>query len=240
MEAWEQQAGEPGAAYAAFNTYLGQGPARTLDGAYRQAQPGHKQGARAPGNWRTWHKAHAWVERAAAWDRRNVQVADQAKVAAVAAHATDETKAWLDQLNTRQLATEKYEWDVAQRLFKKALAMLDFGLAEVVRKTGPHGETIEIYTPTDWNMGDAARLVKVATQLARQANQMPLRVAEAPPQDAADAMFDTRGQLADQLPPGVVPPMPTDPDAKPDLGNSLLTDNPHDLTQPGEPPRPTK
>ena len=240
MEPYEQLPGEPGPAYQAFNTYLGLGPSRTLDGAYRASHPGHKPGQRAPGNWRTWNKSHNWAERAAAWDRRNVHVADQAKVAAIQAHATDETKAWLEKLNTRQLATEKYEWDLAERLFKKATAMLEFGLATVTQKTGPNGETIEIYAPTDWNMGDAARLVKVATQLARQANQMPLRVAEAPTQDPGDAMFDTRGQLADQLPGGVVPPMPADPDARPELGASLLNDNPHDLTQPGEPPRPSK
>ena len=64
-KAWDQQPGEPAAAYARFLVYRGLGPCRSLDKAAR-AYGGSK--GRAPGNWFREAAAWKWQERAQAWD----------------------------------------------------------------------------------------------------------------------------------------------------------------------------
>ena len=68
---WDRQEGESAAAYLAFQAYLGLGPKRSLDAAYRgRYQKSNKKvtNERASGTWRKWSAENKWADRAAAWD----------------------------------------------------------------------------------------------------------------------------------------------------------------------------
>jgi hypothetical protein len=69
---WDQQEGEPDAAYAHFLIYRNLGPGRSLDAAYVTANPAARrsktQQGRAAGNWGAESSRWHWVERADAYD----------------------------------------------------------------------------------------------------------------------------------------------------------------------------
>jgi hypothetical protein len=72
-QSWEQQEGEPAAAYAHFLLYRSLGLARSLNRAYRASLSDEVEGNRrqekaAPGSWTRESRAWRWRERAEAWD----------------------------------------------------------------------------------------------------------------------------------------------------------------------------
>ncbi len=79
-EPWECQPGEPTKAFAAFCAYRDLPPdVRSISSAWEAAsgQKAHRTrtGPRAPRQWHAWSAKHAWVARAAAWDREQDRVA---------------------------------------------------------------------------------------------------------------------------------------------------------------------
>lgn len=70
-KAWEQQEGEPDAAYARFLVYRNLGPARSLDDAYRASRgiaPKRTKTPQVSGQWKDDSARWKWVERATAFD----------------------------------------------------------------------------------------------------------------------------------------------------------------------------
>ena len=249
---WDQQPEEGNSAYTAFQAFCGLGPGRSLDRAYQITQQDKgdgsaRKGARAPGTWRTWSKRWEWKPRSDAWDRHAAGVKNKARDAVLAEAGTDEARAWLEGQNARRLEIERDEWRLRGMLIKKVEAMLAFPLAEIRSQQSPDGNSFDIYMPADWKLADAAKLLTVATQLGRMSASMPATVSklekpleEQADKDQQDAMFESRGELAERIPPDVFPAMPADPDAKPALGQSVLANDGLGLIQPAEPPRPDK
>lgn len=73
--AWHRRADETSAAHLAFRAYLDVGPGRTVFSAYKAAKERRKDVNRrarqirsAPSRWYRWAEAHAWTERADAYD----------------------------------------------------------------------------------------------------------------------------------------------------------------------------
>jgi hypothetical protein len=90
-EPWEQQPGEPNIWHQRFaRHYLPLGPERSVDKAYRDrmgartgSEPAAKSPRRAPGSWQGAAAEWKWLDRAAAWDRHEIQVARSARLRAV-------------------------------------------------------------------------------------------------------------------------------------------------------------
>lgn len=82
-----------------------------------------------------------------------------------------------DEWAARQEELRKREWKIAMAALDKAEQMLKFPLAEVERTTkvehAPDGKTIinhyTIMNPARWSFGDAARVIKDASRVARLA-----------------------------------------------------------------------
>ncbi len=150
-EAWTRRPGETATAYAAFCTYRDLGPARSLDGAYRQHTGPQKGPKRASGNWKRWHRDHAWKNRAEAYD------------------------AYLDE-EKRQAEAQKWRQrgeDLVEEQYKIAVAMLE-KVRQTVEQTGEDGRpTHVIIEPVRWTFGTAARLAQVAVELGRLATRLP-------------------------------------------------------------------
>jgi hypothetical protein len=226
MQPWEQQAGEPGPAFAAFQSFLQLGPTRSYNEAYRthQAQRGHQTVAVAPGNWRLWAKTWRWIDRAKAFDARNSQVADTTRVETIKSLAADQaTDDWVKGRILRQLQQEQDEWRLRQRVLEQATKMLDMALIQRVDKQGPNGE-VQIFTPVKWDMETMLKAVKLVADLGRLSNQMPTMPPRdaAPPADMPDDFFTkSDAKSSAMFPPGTVPEMPFNPAAKPQLGKSV-------------------
>lgn len=79
MAAWEQMTGESDESFARFLMYRNLGPSRSMRKAYLrylQEADGFTGGAKRlhiPGQWQRDSSNFFWVERAAAWDVRNLQ-----------------------------------------------------------------------------------------------------------------------------------------------------------------------
>lgn len=69
-EPWDQQSGEPDAAYARFLRYRNMGPGRSLDAAFAASLPAAKRHKPPPlsGQWIDDSARWKWVERTAKWD----------------------------------------------------------------------------------------------------------------------------------------------------------------------------
>lgn len=234
---WERRPDESGEAYAAFIIYRDCGPARSLDGSYRQSGKGRKTGAsaptRAPGTWRGWHKTYEWVSRARAWDARLDQARLGAREQVAAAYAASDQE--------RQELQRKREETLLSKLYTKLEAMMEFGLVRTMSKGGVDGKEITIFEPVRWSFAEVISGVQVFAKLGRVHAQLPTTVLEgAGAASTVDELFvQSNGQLADRLPDGVTPPMPDNCAARPEIGATITGGN-NGLIQPGKPPRPTE
>lgn len=169
---WQRQPWDTEVGFYVFQTfYLPQTGQRSVDEAYRQyiVQKYGRSPTRASKTCRRWANAldHldkpipnalTWAARAQAWDDHLAQQAQE--------HWAERTQ-----------ALREREWKLAQALMDKAEQMLKFPLAEVERTTKvehtPDGQTIINHitqmNPSRWFFGDAARVIKEASRVARLA-----------------------------------------------------------------------
>jgi len=68
---WDRQPGEPAKWYYRFNCYMIAGPGRSIEQTYRLEKAG-RSGKHVPGSWRDAASEYRWIERAAAWDAKEV------------------------------------------------------------------------------------------------------------------------------------------------------------------------
>lgn len=230
-ELWDQQPGESGPAFEAFQVYRDAGPSRTVPGAYRatQRQKGGNSRAgsqkQAPGSWNKWAKVNNWRERAAAFDARGARIEAKATEAVIARVASDRAAKVLEQ--------ERMEHHLSTLLFAKAIEMLEVAVVkrrEVV-VAGPNGckQTV-IQEPMKWNFGTLARVVQAAQQLGRAGLNMPIRIDPAVTDEAP--YFDTSGEMETSAGPGQVPAMPADVRNKPTMGITAIGPAGEGLIQP--------
>lgn len=81
-----------------------------------------------------------------------------------------------EQWRQRQMEWREKEWDIADRLSKKVLTMLDFPLSRKIVSDDGTQITIE---PANWRVGDVPRMMEAAAKLARQSasiEDMPQKV----------------------------------------------------------------
>ncbi len=160
---WKPQPSEPTVWYARFKMYLLLGPSRSLYQAYKknagaesqQTGKPSKKNSGVPSSWRTQAIRWDWAGRARAWDEHWLQ--------------HDEAK-WI----RRHAQIRNAEWDNFGKLVEKAKQMLEYPLATTTREqtVGEDGKTVLVtnINPTRWAMSDAARLMKIASELGRLAS----------------------------------------------------------------------
>lgn len=75
VQLWDQQPGEPDAAFKRFLVYLYLGPGRTLNSAYRRSVPASDrvESRRATGTWHADSRQWNWMQRADAFDIYNLR-----------------------------------------------------------------------------------------------------------------------------------------------------------------------
>ena len=156
---WTRQEGETATAYAAFCTYRDLGPRRSLAKAYGH-QKGTKRAQQASGHWKRWYRTKNWKNRAEAYDAHLDEKKRQAEV-----------EKW--RRRGEDLVEEQYR--LAQAMLSKAHQMLQFPLAsQTVEKKDEKGNPVAVtIEPARWNFNSAARLGKVAVEMARLAAGLP-------------------------------------------------------------------
>lgn len=159
--AWDDgQTGESQRAHAAFLDYCRMGPARSLRGLlarYVQQASDNPQTKPPTLKWTTlstWSDRFYWQARVALWDAEQQRLAEES----YRLLWYQRRKEWMDK-----------EFEMAKKLLEKAERMLDFPLAE--REVEQDGQKV-IVKPARWNMASAARMVDVASKLARLATGM--------------------------------------------------------------------
>jgi hypothetical protein len=171
---WLQAEGEPDEAYVAFGWFRDFGPLRTLDAVWR-AHSGPNRAPRAPGNWKRWKSRYDWSARAQAYDDRNDERLDEARIEAIGAHAG----AWAQ----RQMEVREKDWQLADRLRQMADKMVDR-----IEESMDDPEFIP-------SVGDVVRLAKTVSEIQRLAaelatQQVVTQQAPPPPKDFSE-MSDT-------------------------------------------------
>ena len=158
---WTRQSGETKRAYACFCAYRDLGPSRTLLAAYRQ-KTGKKTAKQSSGHWNAWYRKHEWKQRAEAYDAHLDHQKRQA-----------EAEKWRE----RGEALVEEQFRLAQAMMEKARQMLKFPLAEqTVKKKDRKGHPVEVTVePAKWTFNSAARMAKVAIELARLATGLPTK-----------------------------------------------------------------
>jgi hypothetical protein len=146
---WDRLPNEPLLWYARFERFRLAGTLRSLTGLYNEERATrNKRPINAPP--RAWVMAQRrwnWCERAEAWDLAQLEA---------------QRVEWA----TRREALRVREWEAAQKILDRVDQMLGFPLARVVRDIEGHATTIE---PADWKLRDVARLLGVASHVARLA-----------------------------------------------------------------------
>jgi hypothetical protein len=153
--AWHKRINESAKAHAAFKAYCELGPSRSLRAL------GQKLG-KSVALYEQWSARFEWVARVAAWDEHQEEIDRKAKEAAMKAEA----EKWA----RRQAAVRENDWALAEALRKKAEAMLDYPIAKKTTTDG--GATVHIH-PQKFSLGSAARMIEVASKLARLASGAP-------------------------------------------------------------------
>ncbi len=148
---WSRQDGEPLNWYKRFaQFYLSQVGTRSLLAAVN-AERDAKGKQRSNNVGRTWRESFVkwrWKDRAGAYDEQQANLA-------------------VDEWTRRQAEHREREWEAARKLLDKALQMLQFPLARVVK----NGEQTTIM-PAGWSMRDASALAETASKLARLSADM--------------------------------------------------------------------
>ncbi len=199
---WERQPGESSKSYQAFSLYLNLGPGRDVSKAFR-ARPGGKPSDTPSGIWKRWSSVNFWTLRATAYD------------------------AHLDQLRFQQQEEAVKAQTAAAVRRREAVPTLEYragrlGMLDAIKRLKQPGSS----------MKGVASLMRVASDLMRRATGLPITTIEDKPPSMDGILFESRGQLAAVLPPGVLPEMPVDPTAKPDLGQSVALGGASPLTKP--------
>jgi hypothetical protein len=179
---------ESAVAYEAWRHYAEMGEERTIEKVAAKLQKSFTIIAR-------WSRVHHWQERIITWQHEDAQrqIDAKAKAALESARLVEKRK---QQVHDRA-------WEMAQKLFEKATAMLNTPLlesqvgADEVHTT-PDGKTTTIkrtiLTPAGWTFGTAAKIIETSDALARLALGMPQKV---------HALTDKEGGAL----PTVAPPM---------------------------------
>ncbi len=200
---WGQLPGEPSLWFGRFEKYRQQGPKRSLYAVY-VAEPAPPGGARAkradpkplgsiPGAWSLQSKRWNWEARANAYDQSERELA----AADFAAHRAE---------------IIKQEWEAHTKLHARALEMLNFALHTRTdkREAGADGRMniTTILKPAHWSMGDAAKLLKVSSELGRLATGLEtsrdLTLAERPPEQMSDdELYAIAARELERQPPAI-------------------------------------
>jgi hypothetical protein len=225
---WEQLPNETDKQYAAFRIYRDMGRQRSILGAsYRIRGLPVPPSANSPGTWKMWAKKNRWVERSRQFDEFHEGMADRARDNALFTAASMQGIAMVgDEIDwiARRKQTRAAEWDLSQRLQKKAHEMLDMAL--IRRKVIPadpqkNQPEIQIFEPAKWSFKTVTELVQTASQLARLSSELPQTIHkddEAKSGEDDEAMFaDSAGILEQALAPGQVPAMPEDVTTRPNI-----------------------
>lgn len=147
IASWDRQPGESPPAFAAFKAYCEQ-----VKRGERSIRDLGKQLGKSRQLLGRWSTVHHWQKRVR--DKETFE-ADQLRAAldkAAAAKANE----WA----TREQSLREREWSAAIKLIEKAEAMLGHPLSQDGKKGAK---------PARWNMGDAGRLLNVASKLMRLA-----------------------------------------------------------------------
>ncbi len=147
---WSRQPGEPAAWYRRFaELYLAQRGRRSILAAANSERDrkGRKGTDSLTPSWRRASERWRWRERAAAYD------ADQANQV-------------IAEWTRRQVQQREREWDMASRLYNRAMEMVRFPIARVTNSEDGKTTVIE---PAGWRLRDAAVIADTASKLARLA-----------------------------------------------------------------------
>jgi len=169
---WERYPGETDQWFDRFSRYRRAGRMRSISQIWREerVEIAELKGIPAenivpikgstPGNWISHAEKWEWSIRAGAWD------------AFIAAKDEAEWMKRRSEIRTR-------EWDMAERLLKKAEEMLKFPLATVVRRVNDAtGEAITEVKPARWDFNTVSTYLEQASKIARLAAE--LRNADTP------------------------------------------------------------
>lgn len=152
---WEQQPDESSRAFAAFRLYLSLGEQRSVPAVARaRAKSGQYGKTGSLSRLKDWAAKHVWQERLRAW------LAYQAEVeqAALDEQAKKRAVIWAE----REQAFRERRFNLGQKLLQRAEDMLKHTLTRRSKKS-KRGQTI--IEPTEWNIGQAARLAEAGDKL---------------------------------------------------------------------------
>jgi len=151
-QGWERRCGESAKAHAAAWIYIELGSQRSLSKTAQvlQKSPHYTRLLKR------WSARFQWVKRAAAYDDRLDRIEQQAREAAV--------RMWAQRWAEREEARREDHYQLADRLSRKAQAMLEFPLATQETKDGK-----TVIHPANWTFLDAARMTQIAFDLQGRA-----------------------------------------------------------------------
>jgi hypothetical protein len=151
-QGWARRRGESAKAFAAARIYIELGSQRSLSKTAQvlQRSPHHTRLLKR------WSARFQWVKRAAAYDDGLYRIEQQAREAAVRMLA----QRWAE----REAARREDHYQLADRLSRKAQAMLDFPLAIQETKDGK-----TVIHPVNWTFMDAARMAQIGFDLQGRA-----------------------------------------------------------------------
>lgn len=252
-KAWDRHPKETPEAFEAFKIYKEMPPTkRSIDAAYRFAMrsviPPGAPAPSASGRWNIWASKHGWVSRAKAWDNEQERLRAQA----LEAERRKDAKIWA----TRREEHREGEFEISRLLAEKAKKMAEWPLQRTYilegddampyladasrehnRQLAP-GAVVVVVEPAKWTFQTLGDLIEIQSKLARLSLNMPQEIEGAPPETFRDLFFKSSGKMEAALDDGMVPPIPVNAAAKPDIddpGGGL--DGPPPI-QPPRPPRP--
>jgi len=167
-ESWSRRDDESSRAYFCFLQYLNAGAERSVRATFRQVsgKPGATQ---APGSWNTWVERYEWLDRAAAYDSHQQQLADDDRRKLARA---DEKK-WQE----RRRALREEEFEVSRELVAKGRQILLLPILEQrIEKSAVVGKetiaTLTIVQPVKGAMQAATKMIAHGSLLLRRSTQM--------------------------------------------------------------------